>query len=472
MKTALTELPDSHVRIDVDVEAAEVDERVDRAAVEIGRDLKIPGFRKGKVPPQMVVQRLGRAAVVEQALRDALPEWYEQAVLDAGISTVGDPKVDVPALPEAAGAPLKFTIEIAVRPGAQLGDYKGLEVGRADPEVPAEAVDAEIDRLRDGFASLSPVDREAVEGDHVAIDYIGTVDGEPFEGSEGRDQLVELGSGRLMDELDQGLHGAKAGEERTIDVPFGDDHPIPELAGKTASFAVTVNEVREKRAPLLDDEFAADASEFDTLAELRGDIEEKLRGLFERRADEQFRIAALDAATDAARIELPDQVVNAKAEEMVDRFLRRLQGRGIEPEDFMRVQEGGREKLVADATDDAKQELKREAVLNAIADAERIEVTDEEMLQALDPGPGHEDHGHDPPDVVLAQLKENGRDAILRSDLRLRKAAELVAESAKPIPLAQAEARDQIWTPEKPSAEEGESSDAPDKPGELWTPGR
>ncbi|MEX2252687.1 MAG: hypothetical protein WD649_00900, partial [Thermoleophilaceae bacterium] len=276
--------------------------------------------------------------------------------------------------------------------------------------------------------------------------------------------------------LDDGLRGASAGEERTIEVTFPVDYPGEAVAGKTASFAVTVKEVREKELPELDDEFAADASEFDTLAELRADIESKLRQLLGRRAEDLFRTAAVDAAVDAARIELHDDLVSARAEEMVDRFLRRLEAQGISQEDFVRVQEGGRERMLADARPDAERALKREAVMSAIADAEGIEVSEDEMLAALDPGPGHEDHGHDPPAKVLASLRESGRDAVLREDLRLRKAVDVVVESAKPIPLEQAEARERLWTPEKEREQRDEGGEgggeAPGKTGELWTPGR
>ena len=163
MRTSVTELGDSRVRVEVGIEADAVQDRLERAAHELARDMRMPGFRKGKVPAQLVIQRVGREAVLEQALRDSLPEWYERALLDTGITPVGDPELNVASLP-SAGEELSFSIEVAVRPGAKLGEYKGLEVGRAEAEVPAEAVQAELDRLREGFASLDPVDRPAADG--------------------------------------------------------------------------------------------------------------------------------------------------------------------------------------------------------------------------------------------------------------------------------------------------------------------
>ena len=208
MRTSVTELGDSRVRVEVGIEADAVQDRLERAAQALARDMRMPGFRKGKVPPQLVIQRVGREAVLEQALRDSLPEWYERALLDTGITPVGDPELNVASLP-GAGEELSFSIEVAVRPGAKLGEYKGLEVGRAEAEVPDDAVQAELDRLREGFASLDPVDRPAAEGDLVVIDYSGTVDGEPFEGSEATDLMVELGAESLLPEFDRALAGAR-----------------------------------------------------------------------------------------------------------------------------------------------------------------------------------------------------------------------------------------------------------------------
>src|SRR3954468_5211380 len=268
MKTSVEELPDSRVRVDVEVDAAEVEHSVEHAAGHLAEEMKLPGFRKGKIPPALVVQRLGRESVLDAAMREFLPTWYEQALLSSGISPIGDPSLDVKDLPDA-GQPLAFSFEVAVRPKAKLGAYRDLEVGKAAAEAPDEAIDAEIERLREGFASLTPVERAAAEGDIVVMDYEGSVAGEPFEGGAGRDQLVELGSSSLVEGFEEGLTGAKAGDEREVDVTFPEDYQAEELAGKAARFAVTVKEVREKEMPDLDDEFAADASEFDTLAELR-----------------------------------------------------------------------------------------------------------------------------------------------------------------------------------------------------------
>lgn len=460
METTVKELPNSRARVEVEVDPADVDSTIQRTAQRLGQDLKLPGFRKGKVPPEMVVQRLGRETVLTEALETSLADWYERAMLNSGVSPVGDPQLDLKELP-GEGEPLKFAIEVAVRPAAKLGDYKGLEVGRPEQEVPKEAVDAELDRLREAFAKLNPVDRAAEEGDVLQIDYEGKIDGEEFEGGSAKDYLLELGAGRVLPEFEKSLPGAKAGETKTAGVTFPDDYPGEEVAGKRAEFEIQVREVREKELPELNDDFAAEASEFDTLEELRGHIEERIREVLDRQIAEQFRERALDAAVEQAKVELPEEVVKARAEEMWRRAERSMRQRGMDPETFLKMQDKTREEMLEQATPDAERALKREAVLEAVADAENIEITEDDLLEALKPPPGHEDHGHPEPKEALEEFRKTGREGLLKEDLRMRRALELLAEEANPIPLDQAEAREQIWTPEKEREEKGG----------LWTPG-
>ena len=459
MKTAVTELGDSRVRVDVGIEPDTIEKRVERAARQLAGDMRVPGFRKGKVPADLVIQRVGREAVLEQALRDSLAEWYERALLETGITPIGDPQLNVESLP-GAGEELAFSIEVAVRPPAKLGEYKGLEVGKVEPDIPDEAVQEELDRLREGFAALNPVERPAAPGDIVVIDYAGTVDGEPFEGSEATDLTVEVGSESLLPEFDEALAGTSAGDQVTVEIQFPDDHRPESLAGKQATFAVTVKEVREKELPELDDEFASEASEFDTLEELREEIRSRIAAAVERRADDDFRAAAVDAAAENARIDLPKELVHARAHDMWERLERSLSARGIDPQAYVQMQGKSREELVTDMEGEAERALKREATLAAVADAEGIEVTDEELLGALGPGEGDE-----APEKLLGSLRETGRDALLRSEVRLRKAADVIADSAKPIPAEQAAARDKLWTPEKEQAESEAAETG------LWTPG-
>jgi len=459
VQTKVTELPDSRVRLEAEVPSEEIESRLQRTATALGRELKLPGFRQGKVPAAMVIQRMGREAVLEQAVRDSLPEWYEEAILRSGMSTVGDPKLNLTELP-AAGEPLSFSIEVGVTPRAKLGRYKELEVGRREPEVPPEAVQAEVDRLRESFARLDSVERPAEEGDHLVVDFVGRVDGEEFKGGQARDYMLELGGGRLIEGFEEQLVGATAGEHRRVEVDFPADDQAEELQGRHATFDVEVKDVKRKELPALDDDFASEASEFDTVDELRGDIEHKLEHAQEHTIEDEFREAAVDAAAAEADLSLPDDLVKARAEEMWERTERMLAAQGISAETYLQASGKTRDEMIEQAREDAAQQLSREAVLEAVADAESIEVSDDELLEVIERSAERE---QTKPAKLLARLKESGRDAALRRDLRLRKAVEVIAGSAIPIEAGKAAAREKIWTPEKQRKEEGSS--------QLWTPG-
>jgi trigger factor len=458
MEPTVKELPSSRVEVEVEVPAADVGRAVNRAARALAREMRMPGFRKGKAPPSLVIQRVGFAAVLEEAIREALPEWYERALLASGVAPVGDPSVEVVSSPEGEGEPLAFKFQIGVRPKAKLGEYKGLEVGRAEPEAPADLVDREVERIREGFARLEPVERAAAEGDVLLIDFEGLVDDRAFEGGTATDYLLELGGDQLVEGFEEQLAGASAGETREVEVGFPEDYRAEEIAGKDAVFKVEVKEVREKILPPLDDEFAAEASEFDTLEELRVDIGKRLAEVVGERAEQDFRIAAVDAAAEHATVELPEELVGARAAERWERVERQLAARGMSPESYLQMQGKTREQVIEESKPDAEAELKREAVLAAIAEAEGIEVSEEEMHEALAHTAEHE---RTTPEKLLKRLRDGGRDAMVREDIRVRKAIDLVAEAAKPIPLERAEAREKLWTPEKEQEEAGS----------LWTPG-
>jgi len=458
METTVTELEDSRARVEAEVPAADVDRNVQRAARAMGSEMRLQGFRRGKVPPALVIQQLGFDTVLQQALRDSLSEWYERALLASGVSAVGDPEIDIPEAPRESGRPLRFQFEVAVRPRARLGDYKGLEVGKAEPEVPDDIVERELERMREGSSRLEPVDRAAVAGDALLIDFAGTIDGELFEGGEAHDQLLELGSGRFIEGFEDQLTGAEPDSEHQVEITFPDDYGAEHLAGKDASFAVQVKEVREKVLPDLDDDFASEASEFDTLDELRADISEKLAGAVEERIEQDFRVDVIDAVTDAATVEIPDEIVAARATERWQGVERQLAGRGVDPNTYLQMQGKTREEIVEESKPDAERDLRREAAMTAVAEAEEIEVSEEEMVEALAHSAEHE---RTTPEKLLERLRREGRDPLIREDLRTRKAIDLVVESAKPIPMAKAEAREKLWTPD----------DEREQAGSLWTPG-
>jgi trigger factor len=466
VKTSVTELPESRVRLQAEVPAEEVERSVIEAARQLGRQMRVPGFRKGKVPPPIVIRRLGREAVLDEALRARLGSWYSDAIEEAGIAPVGQPELDVSSLP-GEGEPLSFSIEIGVRPEAKLGRYEGLEVGRREPEVEEARIDEELGGLRDQFATLETVERPAADGDFVVIDYTGRIDGGtageadgPFEGGSGRDQLVQLGSGRLIPGFEEQLTGAAAGEERTVEVTFPDDYQAEDLAGRTAKFDVKVVEVKSKRLPQLDDEFAAEAGGFDTLAELRDDVSKRVREKDELAIEREFEQAVLDAAVEEAQVDVPDKLVHARAHELLDDTMSALARQGISKEAYLQIAGKDEETLAHDAEPDAEQALKREAVLAAVVEAAGIEPSDEDVRAALEPSA---ERAGTPVDELLERLRADDRLERLRQEVASRQALELLVREAKPIPIEQAKARDKLWQPGK--EESGQGS------GQIWTPG-
>ncbi len=479
LETEVTELPESRVRLQVQVPPAELDRRVERKARELGAKLKIPGFRRGKVPPPIVIRRIGREAVLEEAVRDTLPSWYADALQSSGIVPVGDPQVDLGELPPQ-GQALSFSIEIGVLPKAKLGRYRGLEVPRREPQAQEQRLEEEVEAMRQRLARLESVERAAGSGDFVVIDYEGELldgGGEQGSGDErasaksgsggerrgggergaaadakalqealnGRDQLVELGAGRLPEELERALIGASAGgEARTVEVSFPAEGSSP-LAGRRTSLAVSVKEVKEKRLPELDDDFAVDAG-FEDLEELRRELRARLEQADERAAEAEFREAALDAAVAEASVSVPDALVSARAKEMWERMLHSLSHRGISRETYLKIDGRGEQEILAELSPDAERALKREAVITAIVEAEGIEPGEQELEEALSGAAGE---GGKTPTEIVAELRAAGRLEELREDVAARMAVDLVAEQAQPLAPELAKAREKIWTPDR-----------------------
>ena len=441
MSTTVTELPESRVRVVAEVAPEEFQRAVDRAARDLGRNLRVPGFRKGKVPPPMVMQRLGRDTVIQRAVQDGLKRWWRTALDDAGIAFVGEPKLDVTATP-SDGEPLSFSIEIGVRPVAALGPYKGLEVGRREPEVEPDAIEAELQTLRERLARPQPVRRPARAGDLLVIDFNGLIDGEPFDGGRGRDQMVELGSGMLIAGFEEQLEGAVAGETRTVEIDFPDvdspkDHRAEDVAGSRATFEVRVKEVLAKELPALDDALALQAAGCETVDELREDIAAGLLAADERRVAEEFAEAVLDAVAAEASVELPGALVAARAREIWEGTLRTLDFEGVSKDVYLQISGRSEEQALAELGRQAATELRREATIAAIAAAEGITLDDAQLRASDQPadGPAQPADGPAPPASRVRR-----RDQLLRE-----RVLELLARESVAISVQDAQARDKPW---------------------------
>ncbi len=438
VKTTVEELPESRVRVAAEVTPQEVQRRVNEAAGKLGRDLRMPGFRKGKVPAPVVIQRVGREAVLDDAVRATLPRWYVEAIDEAGLKTVGEPDVELGDLP-AEGQPLTFTIEIGVRPTATIGDIAKLDVTKREAEVDDAAVDEQIETLRQQLGRLETVEKTSENGDFVVIDFKGSIDGEDgerdyFAGGEGRDHLLELGSGQFIPGFEEQLVGLKAGDEKVVELTFPEDYgSAPHLAGQPAQFEVTVNEVKAKQLPELDDDFATEAGGFDSVDELREDIASRMREADERKIEAEFREAALDAVVEGATVEIPDSLVEARARELWDQMLHSLSHRGITKDAYLRIAQKTEDELLAEARPDAEQALRREAVLAAVIEAESIEPSDGDILDALQDTALQQGTK---PEKLRKRLEQQGRLDELKDDLAQRQAVELLAERAGGAPAA------------------------------------
>lgn len=443
IQTTVTELPACRVRVEARVAPQEFQRAIEGAARELGRNLRVPGFRKGKTPAPMVIKRLGRTAVVEQAVKDGLKRWYGAALDDADIAAVGQPTLNVGEAP-ADGEALTFSIEIGILPTATLGAYRGLEAGRSEAEADEEAIDAELQSLRERHARAESVGRPARVGDLLVIDFEGLVDGEPFAGGSGADQMVELGSGMLVAGFEEQLEGAVAGEQRTVTIEFPNvdspkDHRAEDVAGSNATFEVLVKDVLARELPPLDDAFAQDAAGFETLALLREDIAADLLAADERRVAEEFAETVLDAAVAQATIEIPDELLAARAREVWERTLRSVEYEGVAKDVYLQIAGKTEAQALADLRPQAADELGREAVVVAVAAAEGFVIDDAEA-RAYEPSPATD--GAAPAQSVVGR----------RHELLRRKVLDLLAGAATPISLDDARARGKPCPRDEPPA--------------------
>ena len=445
MTAQVEELGGDTVRLKVDVPAHDVHHAVEHATSDLAESVKIPGFRPGKVPIPVLKQRLGNERIYREAVDSHIGGWFWNAAARARIRPVAQPQYDY-ELPTGDDADWQFTATVPVQPKVDVVDWTELEVGRPEAEVPEELVERELEALRESVAELVPAgDRPARQGDTLVVDIVSP------EGETQRDTVVELGSGRLVDEVEQALLGASAGETKTVSY---------ELADETASSVeVTVKEVSEKVLPELDDELARSASEFDTFAELRADIEQRLREAVEAEIENGFRANAVDALVAASKVAPAGPLVESRTRELLTGFIRSLERRGIAPETYLQLTGRSAEELTRSMQMEAALSVARELALEAVADKLRIEVSDDEVKDLVRE---QAEAAGENADEVIEDLWQHGRQEDLREDLRLRAALDRVAAEVKPIPLEQAQAREAIWTPDK---------ETPETETKLWTPG-
>jgi trigger factor len=445
LKTKVEELPESRVRLEVEVPIADVKHAVEHAASDLAATTKIPGFRKGKVPRQVLMARLGRERVFSEAVESHIGGWFWNAAASSQIRPIAQPQLQYD-LPTSDDETFRFTAEVPVQPLPEIADWAGLEVPAGEPDVPEELIERELDALRASVAELVPVEsRPAKDGDVLVVDLVDST------GEAQRDYVVQLGGGRLVEELERGLRGMSAGDTRTIEYTGPD--------GEKKSAEATVKEIKEPVLPPVDDEFARSASEFETLAELRDEIESRLRLLLEAELEADFRSAAVDKLVEASNVEISVALVDARANDLLAGLLRSLERRGLNVETYLQLTGQTAEQLRDTVRAEARQSIARELVLEAAADRLGVEATDDEVKELV--REEAEAAGEDA-DALIEEVWEHGRPERLRADLRLRKTLDRIASEVRPIPIELARARESIWTPEQ---------EKPETATKLWTPG-
>ena len=364
----VTKLEDNKVRIDVEVSPEAVEKGVEAKVRELRGKVRVPGFRPGKAPRRVIENHVGRDYIYMEALQDELPRWYSAAVVEKNLRPIDRPEIhfDEP-LDERKG--FKFSATVEVRPEAKLKEYKGLEVPRQEVEISEEQVEEALEELRDQFATLAAVEgRPVQEGDFVILNYKGEgMTGGPLEGAEAEDYMLEVGSGQLLEDFEKNLVGMNAGERKQFGVTFPADYEDEPLRGQSVLFSVHVNEVKERELPALDDEFAKEASEFETIEEFRSSVREQLGAEAERRVAAEFRGRVLEAVAEKAEVEVPEVMVEEKAEEMVSAFERSIRAQGIELEHYYQLAGSSPEEVKERVRDDAADTVKKELVLDAVA---------------------------------------------------------------------------------------------------------
>ena len=421
MKTDVEELGPTRVKLTIEVPFEELKPSLDKAYREVARQVRVPGFRPGRVPPRIIDQRFGRAVVLEQAVNDAVPKLYGQALADNDVYALGQPDLEITNLDD--GRQLAFTAEVDVRPKFELPDLTGMPVTVDDAEVSPDEVEEYIGRLRERFASLTGVDRPVAAGDFVSIDLSASVDGKPVEDAQASGLSYEVGSGSLLDGLDEALTGMAAGGTATFTAELAGG----ERAGEQAEVTVTVHSVKVRELPELDDEFAQSASEFDTLGEFRAGTRKRLESVKQMQQADQARDRALDALLARIDIPLPERVVAQEIERRQQSLTEQLERAGSAREAFLEARGTSAAELDAELADDARRFVKAGFVLDQVAISEKLGVEQEELSayvieQAYRLGV--------PPDRLAKVITDRGQLGIAVTEVLRSKALTLVAERA------------------------------------------
>lgn len=445
----------STVALTVEVSAAEFEAAIVKAYQKMRKKINVPGFRPGKAPRKIIEGMYGAEVFFEEAVNIAMPEAYEAALAEQKIDAVGYPQVDLEG--ELTKEGFTFQAIVPVYPEVKLGAYKGLSAPKSAVKVSAADVDERLKEMADRNSRLVSVERTAKEGDTAVIDFEGFLDGKPFDGGKGESFSLELGSGSFVPGFEEQVVGMKAGEEKDLDITFPEDYHA-DLAGKAVVFKVKVHEVKEKEVPAMDDEFAKDVSEFDTLKDLKADIKKKITEERETVAKQSFEDALMQQVAENITVEVPDAMVEAQARRFVDNFKMQIQQQGIPYDQYLQMTGMNESKLLEDAKEPSLRQVRLDLALETIIKEEKLEVSDEDVeaeYKTL-----AEKYG-----IELDNVKKYLPAQQVKDQLTTRKAIDLVTESAIATDPKEEKGDDEEKPAKKPAAKKtAKAADGEEKP--------
>jgi trigger factor len=461
MTANVTKLEENKVRLDVEVPPDAVRKGVEAKVRELGRQVRVPGFRPGKAPRRVIENRLGREYIMMEALQDALPSWYSEAVVETDLRPIDRPEIDFDdPLSEESG--FKFSATVEVRPQAKLGEYKRVEVPKREVTVADEEVEAKLEEMRGQFATLAAVeDRPAAVGDFAIIDFTGShmSTGAPLEGGQAEDYMLEIGRGELLEDFENNVVGMKPDERKRFGVTFPADYAEESLRGQSVLFDVHLKEIKERDLPELDDDFVKEASEFETLEELRAAVREQLEGAAEQRVSGEFRARVLDVVAGNAEVEVPGVMAHEKAHEMVESFERSIRAQGMDPQQYYQLAGSNHHDFEERIRPEAEDTVKKELVLDAVVAAEDITADEDAVMHEISHLAEQSDRA---PGEIAETMKANGTYALLREEISRQKALDFLTENATPVEMpeeaAEVEASEESPEDEEPSIEAGEEA--------------
>lgn len=426
MSLQVEKLEKNMAKLTIEASAEDLEKAIEQAYQKQKKQISIPGFRKGKVPRQIVEKMYGKEVFYEDAANALIPDAYDKALEECGEDIVSTPKIEVTQI--EAGKPFIFTAAVALKPEVKLGKYKGVKVDKIDTEVTEEEINAEIDRERENNArNITIEDRPVKDGDITILDFEGFADGVAFEGGKGENYPLTIGSGAFIPGFEEQLVGAEIGKEVEVKVTFPENYQAENLKGKDAVFKCTIKEIKEKQLPDADDEFASEVSEFDTLAEYREDIRKNLAEKKEKDAKNAKEDAAIKAAVEASEMEIPEAMLETQQKQMVDEFAQKITMQGLSMEQYFQFTGTNYQQMTEQVKPQAEERIKSRLVLEAIAKAENIEVTEEDYEKELETmADVYQMEISKVKDLMGEREKKN-----IMQDLAVRKAAEFVTENAK-----------------------------------------